>query len=46
MMEALIESFEKKRETEIDSKMNVQIDLQKGTATHQIDEMDQMFTYH
>ena len=36
---------EKKRKEEIDSKMNVQIDLDKGTTNLKIDEQDEMFMF-
>lgn len=40
-----MQEVEKKRQEELDSKMNVTIDLQKGTTTLKVDEEDKMFTF-
>ena len=37
--------IEKKRKEEIDSKMNVSIDIAKGTSNLKIDEEDAMFSF-
>lgn len=37
--------IEKKREDDLDSKMNVTIDLVKGTTNLKTDEKDKMFTF-
>lgn len=40
-----MQEVEKKRQEEIDSKMNVTIDLVKGTTTLKANEEDSMFTF-
>lgn len=40
-----MQEVEKKREEEIDSKMNVTFDLVKGTTDLKMNEVDSMFTF-
>ncbi len=40
-----MQEVEKKRQDEMDSKMNVTIDLVKGTTTLKANEEDSMFTF-
>jgi hypothetical protein len=40
-----MQEVEKKRQEEMDSKMNVTIDLQKGTTNLKTDEEDKLFTF-
>ena len=40
-----MQEVEKRRQEEMDSKMNVTIDLTKGTTNLKVDEEDKMFTF-
>lgn len=40
-----MQEIEKKRQEEIDSKMNITIDLQKGSTDLKLNEEDKLFTF-